>query len=37
MYVWCMEFYGRPFSCMEFNLSSMEVKYGVFLVNENMW
>ena len=37
MYVWCMEFYDRQFSCMEVNLSSMEVKYGVCLVLEIMW
>ena len=31
MYVWCLELYGRQFSCMEVNPSSMEVKYGVCL------
>ena len=37
VYVWCMEFYGRQFWCMEVNPSSIEVKYGVCLVHEIMW
>ena len=37
VYVWCMEFYGRQFWCMEVNPSSIEVKYGVCLVHGNMW
>ena len=34
---WCMDFYGRQFSCMEDNPSSMKVKYGEGLVHEIMW